>query len=443
MTDVIFSLDTEDFTSNRSADAVYREAEVFREEGIRAGFCIVGLLAEQLENWGRRDVLDALKHHDIGTHTYGHSLHPTINEYTDIESYTDAHAEFIRQETKAVNMIKHATGRYPIFSCPPGNQKTYVGMYGFSDLDIPIYADTYCDTADGEGAFYCNIYQAQYTFSLESFFQNNSEEFMLEKLNELSEYKRVIIFTHPNAAVFNSTWDIENYCKKNLCEFGQWKEPPRKSEEETERFYESIRNFVKLVKADKRFNITSYSELASTLSKEKKRIVRKIDIPYLDDALSKEFYAVRKPISLSLSDIFLACHTFLNGNDEHICGKVYGFLDTPYAISEPVTVTATDVIATAKAMDVSAFLPEKIMVGDVFLGPADYMRAALKVLQGEALVTVAPDTQLPSLEALPKTNNCNFKTWIIQSDDFEDNYLSKRLKLQSWTLRFLDKENLL
>lgn len=443
MTDIIFSFDTEDFTSNRSADAIYREAEILRQEGVKGGFCIVGLLAEQLEKWGRQDVLEELKFHDIGTHTYGHSLHPTINEYTDIESFVDAHAEIMRQETMAVRMIQHATGKYPIVSCPPGNQKTYVAMYGFADLGIPIYADTYCDTADGEGVFYCNIYHTQYTFSLESFFGNDSDEFMMEKLNELSKYKRAIVFTHPNAAVYasSSTWDIENYCKKNLCEFGHWKEVPRRDEAEVERFYANIRKFIKFLKADKRFNITNYSELAETLSEEKKRVVTKNDIPYIDETLKKEFTSIRKPISLSLSDVFLACHSLLNGEEEHICGKVYGFLDTPYAITEKVTLSAEDIAAAAKAMDVSGFLPEKISVGKVDVGPADFMRAALKVLQGENTVTITPDTQLPSLEILPKTNKCNFKTWIIQSDEFEDNYLSKRLKLQAWTMRFLNKEN--
>ena len=82
MTDIIFSFDTEDFTSNRAADAILEEAQLFTEEGVRGCFCLVGLLAEQLVNWGRTDVLDALKNHEINSHTYGHTLHPMINEYT-------------------------------------------------------------------------------------------------------------------------------------------------------------------------------------------------------------------------------------------------------------------------------------------------------------------------------------------------------------------------
>ena len=89
MTDIIFSFDTEDFTSSVAADAILREAEILKEANIKGGFCLVGLLAKQLVNWGRKDVLDALKFHEIGNHSYGHSLHPTINEYTDIADFDE------------------------------------------------------------------------------------------------------------------------------------------------------------------------------------------------------------------------------------------------------------------------------------------------------------------------------------------------------------------
>jgi len=72
-TDLIFSFDTEDFTSNVAADAIYHEAEILRNTGIRGCFCVVGLLAQQLRAWGRNDVIDALSHHEIATHSWGHS----------------------------------------------------------------------------------------------------------------------------------------------------------------------------------------------------------------------------------------------------------------------------------------------------------------------------------------------------------------------------------
>ena len=106
MTDIIFSFDTEDFTSSRAADGILYEANLLKEEGVKGCFCVVGLLAKHLKEWGREDVIKALSYHELGTHTYGHTLHPMINEYTDIENFYEAQDEVIRQESLAIDYIK-------------------------------------------------------------------------------------------------------------------------------------------------------------------------------------------------------------------------------------------------------------------------------------------------------------------------------------------------
>ena len=436
MTDIIFSFDTEDFTSSVAADAVYREAEILRKAGVKGGFCIVGLLAEQLEKWGRTDVLDALSYHEIGTHSYGHSLHPTINEYTDIQSFDDAYYEFMRQEGEAVEMIKHATGVDKMrVACPPGNQKSYVAMYGYSDMNIPIYADTFCDTEDGQGVFYCNIYQVKYTWPLERLMRIENDYEIYKILDDLATKKRAVVFTHPNMANFCEFWDKVNYYKTNNCTFGNWNEAKRRPEEETEEFYRRIAVFVKLMKQDKRFRITSYSELEKELSEEGERKITPNDIIYIKEQLVSKLFPVSEPYSLCISDIFLACRDFLMGKKEHICGKVYGFLDTPSAIEKDTVVTAEDIIKSASEIDTSGFLPTSVKVGEKIVGPADWLRAAMAVICGEKEVTLKPAPQMPSLDILPDLTDTCLKGWV-QSDDFKDEYLTKRLKLQAWTMRF-------
>ncbi|MBE6688475.1 MAG: hypothetical protein E7588_04240 [Ruminococcaceae bacterium] len=437
MTDIIFSFDTEDFTSSVAADAVYREAEVLRESGVKGGFCVVGLLADQLVKWGRKDVTDALKYHDIGTHSYGHSLHPTINEYTDLEDFDKAYNEFIRQETEAVGMIKKATdGRVMTVACPPGNQKSYVAMYGYADMGIPVYADTFCDTEDGRGVFYCNIYQVKYTFALEKLLTKNSDEEISEILDFLATKKRAVIFTHPNMANFTEFWDKLNYYKTNIAEYGNWKECNRRPVEDTENFYKNIGRFINRIKNDSRFRITNYSELADEIKNEGERKIEKADIPALRDKLNAEFMPVTQPCSLCISDIFLACRDFLMGEDKHVCGKVYGFLDTPYAVENDVAVDAEDMIKSAYDMNAEQFLPTCITVANQKIGPADWLRAAMAVLCGEKKIILKPAPQLPDLSVLPDLTDDCLKGWV-QSDDFKDEYLSKRLKLQAWTMRFM------
>lgn len=438
-TDVIFSFDAEDFTSNTAADAIYREAEILREEGVRGGFCIVGLLAKQLKTWGRTDVQTALKHHDILTHSYGHSLHPTLHEYTDIADFDEAYAEVYRQETEGLLLIKDFTENAPILGgCPPGNQKNYVAMYAYADMGLPLYADTLCDTPDGRGMYYCNIYQTQYTFSLENFFRADDDAYMREVLDTLAAHKRVICFTHPNAAIFSEFWDSVNYFKENSCAFGEWKPCQKRPEAETENYYKNIRRFIQLMKKDGRFNITDYKTLSEKLRTEPARTIRPSHVPAILDALSKDFAPLQNP-SLCLSDLFLAAKAFLLGETQHVCGKVYGFLDTPYAIQAPCTISKADLIASAQSINTEKFLPSKIMVGNTALGPADWLFAALEALCGNERIILQPRPQLPDLAQIaPRLHTINFKGGWIQSDSMEDHYLSNRLRLQCWTMRFAD-----
>lgn len=437
MTDIIFSFDTEDFTSSEAADAICREADILKEEGIKGGFCLVGLLADQLKNWGRDDVVKSLEHHEIGSHSYGHTLHPTINEYTDLEDFDEAYAEFMRQETEGVRMIEAIMpNRKLLYACPPANQKSYVAMYGYSDMGIPIYADTFCDTEDGRGVFYCNIYQIKYTYPIDKLLEKNSDEDFQNILDFLATKKRAILYAHPNMAKFTEPWDLINYRKKNLYEFGEWKECPRRTEEETEQFYADIRKLVRLIKEDNRFNITTYSEVAKLVEQECERKITVSDISGLKNNISNNFFPVTEPVSLCISDMFLACKDFLLGKKEHICGKVYGFLDTPYAVENDITLKANDIIKSASSIDTERFLPTSVDVAGVKIGPADWLRAAMAVICGEKTVTVHPDTQLPCLDVLPDLTDDCLKGWQ-QSDDYKDEYLCKRLKLQSWTMRFM------
>ncbi len=439
MTDIIFSFDTEDFTSSRSADGILYEANLFKEEGVVGCFQVVGLLAKQLKEWGRTDVIEALSHHEIGTHTYGHTLHPMINEYTDIEDFYKAQDELIRQESLGIDYIKENIGVKDIWSaCPPGNQKSYVAMYGYHKMGIPIYADTFCDTAEGTGAFYCNIFHVYYAFGIEWFLRNATDEQIKEKLDELAKREIAVIYTHPNMVIKNDFWDAINYHKENLVPFGQWIEAEDLPKEITETVLANMRKLIRFIKADPRFRITTYSALAAELEKEGARIIKRDDIPNLYKSLKNALFPVQEPISLSLSDIMLACRDILLGKDEHICGDVFGFLSKPYEITKALLVSAQDIISACDQIKDGEFLPEKIKVGNEFIGPADWLYGAMEVILGAEQVNILPKAQLPSLDCMPEVRDSAFKGTWQHSDSFEDNYLSDRLRYQSWTMRFRD-----
>ena len=437
MTDIIFSFDTEDFTSSRAADGILYEANLFREEGVKGCFCVVGLLAKHLKEWGRQDVIEALSHHEIGTHTYGHTLHPMINEYTDLEDFYAAQDELIRQESLGVEYIKESLGVDRVWAaCPPGNQKSYVAMYGYHKMGIPIYADTFCDTEYGTGAYYCNIFHANYTFGIEWFLRDNGEEGIKKVLDELAKRERAVIYTHPNMIIKSDFWDAVNYHKENLVPFGEWIEPEDLPEEITQTVLKNMRTLVRMVKNDPRFRIITYSQLAEEIAKEEKRVVKRGHISALYSSLKEAIFPVQDPTSLSLADMMLACRDFLQGKDEHLCGDVYGFLEKPYEIKENVTLTKEDIISACAEIRDNEFLPAKIKVGEKYIGPTDWLIGALEVLLGAEAVTAEPKAQLPCLDCMPEVRDSDFKGTWQHSDSFEDNYLSDRLRYQSYTLRF-------
>ena len=110
MTRLIFSFDTEDYVNPNAADGILYCAEILRKNGVVGCFNVVGRLAQALVKWNRPDVIEALKHHEIETHSLAHSYHPTINEYTDLEDFEEAKALFLKNETESLRILSEVFG---------------------------------------------------------------------------------------------------------------------------------------------------------------------------------------------------------------------------------------------------------------------------------------------------------------------------------------------
>src|SRR6266480_4021302 len=107
---VILWFDTEDYLLPADDDATKRLAEMLTQRGIRATFKIVGEKARVLEQRGRRDVIAALKKHDIGYHANFHSVHPAPSEYLADCGLLDGMAEFARREGGGAADVRRILG---------------------------------------------------------------------------------------------------------------------------------------------------------------------------------------------------------------------------------------------------------------------------------------------------------------------------------------------
>jgi hypothetical protein len=162
-------------------------------------------------------------------------------------------------------------------------------------------------------------------------------------------------------------------------------------------------------------------------------VIKREDIPKIRTALHKELFPIER---FSLYDLMMAAGEFARGKDEYVCQKSWGLLDEPYMIKSEKSLSASDVLEAVSRLEYGRFLPERIFVGDELVGTADLLIAAYDALDGEETVTVTPKPQLPSLDILPEVKKCSLKGTWLHSEEFEDKYLSNRLRLQSYTMHF-------
>ena len=432
MTDLIISFDTEDYVNPKGADGILRPSQMVREAGFMPCHNVVAWLAQALVKWGRTDCIEELRKCEITTHSLKHSYHPTINEYTDLEDFDEAMRLFRAEEDEALRIIREIIGNEKFTSAsPPGESTSYVSQYGYYDMGIHIYNGGHTvDPVNSRPVAFCNILNILCDCNMDMF-TTCSREDILALMDKMAQRDLCIICYHPQLSQVAQYCDRLNFYREN--NEGEWILSDPIPEEETKRFYENLAFFLERLKEDKRFNVVTYGQVTEKYVYD--RVITPEQIPEIKAALDDDFFPVTLPESLCLSDILLACRDFLLGKEEHKCGKVFGFLDVPYAIPHPVKVTAEEMRESANQIPDGTFLPTEITVGGKRLGTADWLRAALAILSGERAFTVVPDKWQIDLNEFPTLRNQNYVGRWVHSDSLKDVYLSNRSRLQSWTIR--------
>lgn len=434
MTYITFSFDTEDYVNSVGADDILRISALLKKHNITGCFNVVARLAEALKKWGRQDVIAALKEHEIETHSLAHSYHPTINEYTDLEDYNEALKLFLDEETECLKILKDILGVEKVYAaCPPGNSTSYVAHYGYDILGIPCYdGDNLFDKRLHRPISCCNILCLDYVMTLVETLEVSSNEELLALLDKMAEAEYITVCNHPQNFSLTQWWDGLNFMGKNTPE-EEYILSAKRTPEEREELYKKFEFLINAIKQDDRFKIVTYKDIAEIYG-SKERVITAEALKEVKPQLEEYFFPVTYPDSYCISDILLACRDLLLGKKKHICGKVYGFLTTPYAIEEELTLTAAEITEAAHQIG-EGFLPERLIVGDKTVGIGDWLFAALEALNGAKTVTLKPRDPQIDLDQFPFYRDLSYADSWVHSPDFKDNFLSHRFRLQSWTIR--------
>jgi peptidoglycan/xylan/chitin deacetylase (PgdA/CDA1 family) len=102
-----FTFDVEDFTNKRAFMALQATIELLDRYGFNGIFLITGHVAESLYEYPK--IVELLEAHEVGYHSSGHSVHPTIFEFTDVKSYREAYEISLKRETSHINPLTGQT----------------------------------------------------------------------------------------------------------------------------------------------------------------------------------------------------------------------------------------------------------------------------------------------------------------------------------------------
>jgi len=258
--DVILWFDAEDYLSPGDDDATLRLCQLLHTRDIRATFKIVGEKARVLEQRGRRDVIAALKLHDIGYHANLHSVHPTPTEYLADCGWLDGIAEFTRREGGGAADVRRIFGLetlacygQPGWSWAPQAIAALKPM-GIAPHGVPCYVDDGPHVGLDHRPFWYADALTVYNFGPNQTRMKLHDPAALEpakqKFSEIATRLSreggglISIYYHPCEWVHRDFWDAVNFKRGANPPREQWKAPPQRSAEETDTAFKRFADYI-------------------------------------------------------------------------------------------------------------------------------------------------------------------------------------------------------
>jgi len=215
---LMLTFDVEDFINPNATVALRLILEMLEKYKLKAIFFITGLMAEKLSNFP--SILELLGSHEIGFHSSGHSVHPIIAEYTDVESYNQAYSISLERETAHINpltgKVEQEGGIYFLQDLfgpkrirayrAPGMSWTPPHLEALAKLGVDF--DFSSSITTSEPARYKGVTFYPYTFTQE--WEGNLYDYEC-LLSAILKLKVAIFDLHPTLYVNQKMWDSIYY----------------------------------------------------------------------------------------------------------------------------------------------------------------------------------------------------------------------------------------
>jgi len=443
MTEVLLSFDTEDYINPEAEKGVMRLAQTLDGQGVRGCLCVVGEVANVWRERGSRHVIEALRPHEIDVHTWRHSWHPNIVEYSEDEDWDRSLARLLREERYAIDLVMDVCGRQrPWAFVKPGNSFSAQAIHGSTLLGVPIFGDSFLDADRGRGLWYCNALNLNYDYSLERLFDRGLGAFEAQ-FDEWATWERLILYAHPCQLVLGAFWDGQNMFHHNPPTWGDWVRAPRRPAAQVEHFFHDLDRLLARMRAHGGFEFVTYEHVWQKHAAAVHRRLDREELPALLATASAELapQVASAGDTWSPAELLAAAVHVLSGRPDPIqAWGVMGPTDDPEAGSDVtargrVDLPVASLVDLAKDLEPVTYLPAEASVDGVSLGTGDLFRALAAAVAGAERVALLPGPQLPTLArrgnlATHRTSGqwCHPAEWTSERVD-------ARLRWQSWTIR--------
>lgn len=454
---LVIRFDTEDFLLQDSDDSTLRLANTLDACQVRGNFNITGKKIEGLLRRGRGDVINALKKHDITSHSYGHSLHPSVREYLSETGWSDGIVEFTRRESGMVDLIRQTFAKAPIgYGHGGGNwaPQAYGAMHA---LGMKVYTSMWSYLKTGPTPYwYCGILQMDTT--LRSGDVDNPEkglEIHLESAQKARSMGGGLLnfAAHDCNYTTGEYWDEVNFRNGAMPPENEWKTPCPFPKEKQEERWLGFERYLQYALSDQNLRVVTPTEICSLYAdRQREHAFSCKELAALaEDSIEELGFRPFGGGYLSAAEIF---HLLVNFSVSKLTQP--GFPLEHFIVNTfgPVRRCQTDTRATclpwhhfeASLIDVSDYLavhrhiPAGIRVGSMLISAADYLSTLASVFSAIAAGNI-PAT-VPVMRAQLLTENlldeeqvCDIWRWLTPDQSFTTPGLLELAKLQCWTYK--------
>jgi hypothetical protein len=476
--DVILWFDTEDYLSPADDEACKRLAEMLTQRHIRATFKVVGEKARVLERRDRRDVIEALKKHDIGFHANFHSVHPAPTEYLADCGLLDGMAEFERREGPGAADVRRVFQKSTLVCYgQPGSSWGSQAIAALKNIGVaPSGTPCYVDEGQHIGldhkpfwyAGALNVYYMGPNYTRMELHDPAAVEPAKQKVSEIARRLQtedkgglISIFYHPCEWIHLEFWDGVNFRRGSNPPPEQWKAPPQQTPAETEAAFGRFAEYIDYIKAIPGVRFITAGDLPTIYSDPlRKKGAPESDLAEIATRLSSapsngvDFVALEHR-SYSPADQF---ELLANAVSQLIAGHKPAFPlvgkgllgpdGAPPQLGEPMhldwpafRMAAAD---AANYIQTQGRVPARVFIGPDPVPPAVFLgglAAVYDFYRKHGSLPVEAGVELPTgVEILPARHVAEdtpglFGGWIIHRENFRAPKVLEVARLQAWTLK--------